>query len=76
LIYTSRNSIASYAFGVIWLFLAFIQLVTGTVYIRDASFSDSLLFILLSVVNFIFAGYSIYKTRILNDYETGKKAIV
>lgn len=66
LIYTSRSTIAIYAFAIIWLFFAFIQLVTGITFM-DNPYMNSLIFILFSLVNFTFAGYTIYETRMLNE---------
>lgn len=66
LIYASRSNIAIYAFAIIWLFFAFIQLVTGITFM-DNPYMNSLIFILFSLVNFTFAGYTIYETRVLNE---------
>ena len=66
LIYASRSNKAIYAFAMIWLILAFAQLVMGVTFI-DYYYTKSLILILFSMVNFSFAGYTIYETRILNE---------
>lgn len=66
LIYASRSNKAIYAFAIIWLILAFSQLVLGVTYI-DYYYTNSLILILFSIVNFSFSGYTIYETRVLNE---------
>lgn len=66
LIYASRSTKAIYSFAIIWLILAFIQLVLGVTFINYYYF-NSLILILFSIVNFSFAGYTIYETRVLNE---------
>lgn len=71
LIYASKSFKAIYAFGIIWLLLALLQLITGTFYAKDEILaSQGYLLILLSFVNFGFGGWSIYKTRKLEDGST------
>ena len=80
LIYASRNSMVIYAFGCIWLVFAFIQLITGVTYnhyIGSSSLNSSgCMLIIISIINFFFAGYSIYKNRAVNEGEKQKEAMV
>ncbi|EKQ53461.1 MAG: hypothetical protein B655_1234 [Methanobacterium sp. Maddingley MBC34] len=80
LIYASRNSMAIYAFGVVWLIIALIQLITGVTYAQYTGSSrvnsDGYMLIIVSIINFFFAGYSIYKNRIVNEGEKQKEALV
>ncbi len=71
LIYASKSFKAIYAFGVIWLLLALIQLITGTFYAKNEILaSQGYLLIVLSFVNFGFGGWAIYKTRKLEEEGT------
>lgn len=74
LIYASRSTEAIYAFAIAWLFLAFIQLVIGATFI-NYRYYNSLNLILFSIVNFSFAGYTIYETRILNESKNILKSV-
>jgi hypothetical protein len=73
LIYASRNSMVIYAFGGVWLIFAFIQLITGVTYNQNIGSSSlnskGYMLIIVSIINFFFAGYSIYKNRMVNDGE-------
>lgn len=62
LIYASQSIKAIYGFGVVWLLLALMQLVLGVSYSSESSY-----LIILSVINFAFGGYLIYKTRKLEE---------
>jgi uncharacterized membrane protein len=77
LIFASRSSLAIYAFGVIWLLVAFFQLIYGVSYYQATySVSTGFFYTLISVVNFIFAGYSIYKTRIVDESENQAEILI
>lgn len=57
LIYASRSRNAVYAFGVIWMIVAFIQLLYGLYY------PNLVWYILLAIINFAFAGWVINTAR-------------
>ena len=64
LIYASKSFKAIYAFGIIWLLLALLQLVLGAYYAGYESISgQGYLLILFAFINFGFGGWIIYKTK-------------
>jgi len=68
LIYASKSFMAVYAFGVVWLLLALLQLVLGAYYVSDiAVASQGYLLIVLSFINFGFGGWAIYNTKKLES---------
>ncbi|WP_337971922.1 hypothetical protein [Methanobacterium petrolearium] len=76
-IFASRSSLAIYAFGIIWLLVALFQLINGVTNCQlTSSASTEFFYILISIVNFIFAGYSIYKTRIVDENEKQREVLV
>jgi hypothetical protein len=71
LIYASKSFKAIYAFGIIWLLLALLQLIIGAFYAKNVILaSQGYFLILLSFVNFGFGGWAIYKTKKLEDEGT------
>lgn len=68
LIYASKSFKAIYAFGVVWLLLALLQLVLGVYYTGYVFYANQgYLLILLSFINFGFGGWAIYTTRRLEE---------
>ena len=73
LIYVSRNSMVIYSFGAVWLLVALTQLIIGVIYAQYTGSSrinsNGYMLIIVSIINFFFAGYSIYKNMRVNDGE-------
>lgn len=71
LIWTSKNYTSIYALGVIWLLLAFFQFAMGSLYqynYIEASYDgEGLGLFFLSIINFAFGGWVIYKTQKFNN---------
>lgn len=70
LIFASQSYKAIYAFGIIWLILALIQLITGALLLNSNyvyETNEGLLYVLFSFINFGFGGYTIYETRKLES---------
>lgn len=71
LIFASQSHKAIYAFGIIWLILALIQLIFGAFLLNSYYIYESnqgVILLILSFINFGFGGYTIYKTRKFEEY--------
>jgi hypothetical protein len=66
LIYASKSFIAIYAFGVVYLVMALIQLILGAYYV-GIGFNYGYYLIIPAFINFAVGGYVIYKTRKLDN---------
>lgn len=69
LIYASRNKLAIYSFGIVWMLIAILQLIIGA----SITFTDrGILLLVFGVINLLFGGWVIYNTKTLdtiNDYK-------
>lgn len=70
LIWSSKNFKAIYSLGIIWLLLAFFQFMIGFTYVvgiwAETYNYEGTWLIFLSLINFAFGGWVIYRTRKLD----------